>query len=343
MQPCLLYVGTEDGLIVLRVDGDARVDVLGRGLAGNAVRGIAIHPEHPDVAYVACGLRGWGLHRSVDAGQRFEELSFADRWVWDVIVDPRDADTLWVGTEPPMLYVSRDDGATFVACHGIEELPSRPRWTFFHPPFHAGHIHGIAMHPEHPERIFAGVEHGALVYSHDGGHTWHERLIGGDLHRIAIDPGASNRVLAGTGAGLLVSEDAGATWSTVAGASGYVHGIAFDPRQAGRVFLYAHSAAGPLSRSDDGGRSWQRIGRELPSAQPADNLTLHPSAPDTLFYAGDADGGGRLFVSSDAGVTWRALAVQLPKVWRMRAAPLPAQPAVSASQVDQADLAAVGR
>ena len=323
MEACLLYAGTEDGLVTLHLEGDD-IHMRAHGLNGNAVRGIAVHPDDPATVYVACGLRGWGLHRTTDAGATFEKLGFADRWVWDVVFDPNDAGTLWVGTEPPMLYVTRDEGATFQDFPAIDELPSRPGWKFFHPPFHAGHIHGIALHPERPERLFAGVEHGSLVYTHDGGETWQETLLGHDLHRVAIDPADPGRVLAGDGSGLLISPDAGRTWDAVSDLHGkYVHAILFDPRSSERVYLYANSGASPLYRSDDSARSWRPIGAGLPTAAPADNICLHPTQPDTLFYAGDSASGGALFTSLDAGSTWHRMGVELPKVWRMRSALMP--------------------
>ncbi len=323
MEHCLLYVGTEDGLMVLEVEGQ-HVIVRDHGLRGNAVRGIAVHPDEPAIVYVACGLRGWGLHRTIDAGTSFVEVGFADKWVWDVVFDPNDSETLWLGTEPPMLYRTSDAGDTFQPYSDIDELPSRPAWKFFHPPFHAGHIHGIAIHPQRPERIFAGVEHGSLIFSHDGGTTWHETLLGHDLHRVAIDPSNPDRILAGDGSGLLISPDAGSSWEAIPDLLGkYVHGIAFDPESPARVYLYANSSPSPLYRSDDGARTWQPIGAGLPTAAPADNLCLHPTQPDTLFYAGDAGGGGALFTSSDGGSTWRRTDVTLPKVWRMRSATAP--------------------
>jgi len=322
MDACLLYIGTEDGLFVYRWHGD-QVEPVGRGLQGNAVRGIAVHPHDPQVAYVACGLRGWGLHRTRDAGRSFEALGFGDQWVWDVAFHPADPRTLWIGTEPPMVYVTRDEGRTFELHAEIEKLPDRRNWTFFYPPFHAGHIHGFAMHPARPERIIAGVEQGGLIYSRDGGATWSEALVGGDLHRIAVDPGNPDRVLAGAGEGLFLSEDGGETWAAVRPLMGkYIHAVVFDPAEPSRVYVYADDHRSPLYKSEDGGSTWSAIGSGLPTAQPADNVSLHPRQPGVLFYAGDIRRGvSRLFVSHDAGASWRPLPLELPKVWRLRTAP----------------------
>lgn len=319
--PCLLYLGTSDGLRVARLTGDG-LDVVANAIAGNAVRAITVHPDDPTNAYVGCGLRGWGLYHTSDAGRTVETLGFEDRWVWGATRHPDDPETVFVGTEPPMLYRSTDGGSTFDAFEGIDELSSRPEWTFFHEPFYEGHLHGIAIRPERPERIFAGVEHGALVYSHDGGETWAETLVGSDVHRVAIDPTDPDRVFAATGSGMYRSEDAGLEWSKTPDLRGeYLHTIVFDPDEPERMYVYAADDGDPVWKSEDGGNSWRPVGARLPAARPADTLRVHPSDSETLVYAGDTEDGGRLFVSPDAGDTWHPVDHSLPKVWRLEVAP----------------------
>ncbi len=325
MEPCIVYAGTADGVFSFVFDGSDRLAQLGRGAEGNDVRAIAVHPRSPGLAYIGCGLRGWGLHRTRDGGRNFERLGFEDQWVWEVALSPRDPATVYVGTEPPALHVSHDGAQSFERLSGIDELPSRPRWEFFYPPFGAGHIHGLAIHPEHPERIFAGVEVGALIYSQDGGRTWHEALAGHDLHRLAVDPLDADRVLAGTGEGLYVSSDAGHTWQTVEPFEGrYVHGVQFSPHDPSAVYVQVMEDGKPLYRSADRGHSWERLGGELPMARSADSLTLHPDEPEVLFYGGESsEGRSHVFVSCDVGVRWRRLLPELPRIFRLRSASRP--------------------
>lgn len=319
--PCLLYLGTRDGLCVARLT-DGNLEILNRGIEGQAVRDIAVHPADPADAFIGCGLRGWGLHHTVDAGATVEQLGFDDRWVWGVTRHPSDPETVFVGTEPPMLYRSTDAGSTFESFDQLDELPSRSEWTFFHEPFHAGHVHGIALHPDGPDRIFAGVEHGALIYTRDGGETWHDTLLGSDVHRIAVDPTDPDHVLAATGSGLYQSTDAGGEWEQTRDLRGlYLHTILIDPDSPTRRYVYAARDDGPILRSTDGGDTWSAIGEGLPAARPADNLRRHPTDPETLVYAGDtADQTSHLFVSPDAGATWNRVDEPLPKVWRVAAA-----------------------
>lgn len=224
-----------------------------------------------------------------------------------------------------MVWISQDNGETFDACEAIDDLESRPHWTFFHEPFEQGHVHGIAIHPDRPASLFAGVEHGALIYSRDGGETWDETLVGHDLHRIAIHPDDPDHVLAATGSGLYRSRDAGSSWDAIEPLRGtYLHTIQFDPTATDRLFVYADQEEDPIFVSEDGGETWRSAGLDLPAAMPADNLRRHPTHHDTLVYAGDVgERRSQLFVSEDLGETWRAVGEPLPKVWRVEVAPRP--------------------
>lgn len=321
---CVLYLGTEDGLFVYSLDGYRSMNLIGRSLQGNAVRAIAVHPAMSNQAFIGCGLRGWGLYRTNDYAASVQTVGFAEQWVWDVVHQTDNPNVIWIGTEPAMIYQSIDDGNSFTAKEGIEQVPSRKRWMFFHPPFYSGHIHGIAFHPHKVEQVLAGVEQGALLYSLDGGESWQDALAGYDLHRIAYNPNNAEHVLAGAGEGLFESRDGGITWNMLPDMKGkYIHGIAFDPFTAGRVYIYADDGDCPLYRSDDEGAAWLPVGKGLSAAKPSDNLALHPSLPDVLFYAADVTSRESIvYYSNDAGETWSPNSDRLPKVWRVKAASL---------------------
>jgi photosystem II stability/assembly factor-like uncharacterized protein len=320
MIPCELVAGTADGIRRIQINESGESAVVTSGLHGQAIRGIAIHPERPQTYFVAAGLRGWGLHVTEDGGRTFNSLGFEDRWCWDVVVDPANSARLLVGTEPPMLWESLDSGITWREFPNIDSVPGRGNWTFFHPPFHAGHLHGIALSEERPERILVGVEHGGLLLSQDGGNSWTDVMPGADLHRIEIHPRDPDRIFAGAGNGLFLSEDCGESWKAIDQLYGrYVHGIVIDSSNPRRMFVYIDSTQNPIFRSADGGESWEPAGTGLPASRPADPLRLHPSEPGTLFYAADSDEGSTLYISEDDGVTWHCTGLSLPKVWRLKA------------------------
>ena len=321
MNDCLLYVGTEDGVSAYELrDGEATE--VGAGLRGNAVREIDVHPANPRDALVACGLRGWGVHRTRDAGDSWTTVGFEDEWAWGVTRDPTDPDTVYVGTEPPMLYRSTDDADTFSAFDAIADLPSSDRWTFFYEPFEAGHVHGVAVDPENPEHVFAGVEHGGFVYTRDGGETWADALAGYDVHDAAVVPG-TDRVFAAAGEGLLASDDGGESFGRVAGFEGHYV----------KQFCWAgdrlHVDSNPSSSSersdvrytDDGGDTWQSVGN-VPDANVVGDRLLS-AVGDTLFHARDGEDGGRVVATDDDGETWHEVGPVHDNVRVVAAAPLP--------------------
>ena len=161
MWPCEFLAGTADGIWRIRVRESGQAEVVAVSLRGHAIRGIAVDPGNAARVFVAAGLRGWGLHRSIDGGRSFSHVGFGDYWCWDVVIDRENPRRILVGTEPAMLWESLDDGATWRDFPTIDNVPSRSNWTFFHAPFHSGHLHGIAISADRPERIVVGVEHGA--------------------------------------------------------------------------------------------------------------------------------------------------------------------------------------
>jgi photosystem II stability/assembly factor-like uncharacterized protein len=81
--------------------------------------------------------------------------------------------------------------------------------------------------------------------------------------------------------------------------AGPITSLALDPRNASVV--YAASEAGGVSKSVNGGRTWQRL--PVPSGRIAD-LVAHPTRPGVLYAAMGSRG---VFKTQDGGLSWRAM------------------------------------
>ena len=164
------------------------------------------------------------------------------------------------------------------------------------------HIHGIAVDPQDPSRLYLATHHG----------VWHATLDG-TAERISEDrndymgftphhaaPGsflASGHPATGGNMGFIVSEDGARTWVQLSsGARGPVdfHAIAVSAADPDVIYgLY-----GDLQVSRDGGKTW-----EISGSPDADVFDIAASAVDPdLVYAATRDG---LMASRDAGRSWQ--------------------------------------
>lgn len=303
MDPCNLHVGTEAGVATLHWDGEAVTDLVHADVGGT-VRELSVNPDATNEVLAACGLRGWGLYLTEDCGETWESMGFEDAWVWGVTRDPGDPDTVYVGTEPPGIYRSSDGGRTWTDISDFDDLPSRDRWTFFYEPFEAGHVHGISVDPAAPDRIYAGLEHGAFLYTHDGGETWHDALHGYDLHDTAFVPDGESGttdasvVLASAGEGLFLSEDGGASWTEQGFSDWYVKDLLVvdnaDSPTGSRVYVDAAQGAGNTEASiwtSTDGREWTEL-PEVPKVGVTGSCLLAVAPDGTLLHvAGDGESG----------------------------------------------------
>jgi photosystem II stability/assembly factor-like uncharacterized protein len=113
------------------------------------------------------------------------------------------------------------------------------------------------------------------------------------------------------------SRDAGVTWESVA-LAGEADFHALTAHHANPDLLYAFDVAidPGLMRSDDGGRTWERVedGDALLRVGGADALDVHPSDP-SIVLAGTPAG---LLRSDDGGRSWRIEALDGVRVTAVR-------------------------
>ncbi len=327
--PEIVFAGvTHDGLYRSEDGGQRWAKVLDGDL-----RSIAVDPSDDRVIYA--GTEPVHLYRSEDGGTTWREITALQR--------------LPEETRQKHGGLSRAD-ASFSNPkfrHGLQE------WTFPLPP-HEGHITEIFIRPDHPNRIFLSIEHGGIAVSNDRGESWDDASQGIDyldIHRLLRLPVTQDRYVVSSARGLYASDDPSTGWSRAESGCerDYFHEMMMLPgNKDGTPSLLVCAADGSpvrwpatkgdgvwhkgvagaraaLYRSDDGARSWRRIGagQGLPQEMGPMIWSLRPNPYDarSIFagtgevargYAFGTAGAGAILRSDDQGETWRTLKSDLP-------------------------------
>jgi photosystem II stability/assembly factor-like uncharacterized protein len=228
------------GGVARSVDGGKTFTLL-PGIAGQAVKALAVAPSNPDVM-VAGSLSG--VFRSLDGGRTWQRLTPRDhpdlKNLDSIAIDPRDPGIIYAGTQHlawktvdggrtwfqvnvgmiddsdvMTLTVDRWDAGTLwaTACTGIyRSADGAARWTKIKGiPSSARRTRAFAVSPDNLNGLIAGTTEG-LWLSQDGGATWRlatqKELV---VNSIVALPGGT--ILLGTdGAGVVRSTDGGTTW-----------------------------------------------------------------------------------------------------------------------------------
>jgi photosystem II stability/assembly factor-like uncharacterized protein len=173
-----------------------------------------------------------------------------------------------------------------------------------------GETAALAIDPKRPATVYAGEA--VLARSVDAGVHWSSSAAGLTcpfLTALAIDPQSPATLFAGASdlahepsqcGGLFRTDDFGATWRAVSPAFIAHGGLAIDPRTPTRIFAIEYDELGnSLHRSENGGESWTLAPQGL-----LDPLAILPDPSiANRVYAAAIDG---VYVSEDAGITWRA-------------------------------------
>jgi photosystem II stability/assembly factor-like uncharacterized protein len=251
-----------------------------------------------------------------------------------LVCHPSDPDRIWAGAAGGGVWFSPDAGQTW-----------QPQW-------HSEdvlNVGSLAIDPTDPEILYCGTGEANLsadsyggvgIYrTIDGGASWHlfaSRAATGIPARIgviAIDPfDRLHLILGGVGyaemgssaddlGGMYVSFNGGVTWAReefVSKRNYWCHSIAFDPATPGRIYatFTAQGHKSGIYRSVDGGKSWTKLTKGLPSGDRfgRTSLALAPSNPRVIYalaadqLSNHADLILGVFRSTDGGDSWRNIA-----------------------------------
>lgn len=326
-----LLLGTADGVVQMGIDGDSGRAVGVLDAAG--VTALAVDPHNGELAYATTSSDG--LHSSTDCGRSWSRGGDGiDRPTLTCVAVSRshrtgDTGAVYVGTELSALYRSEDGGATFAELPALQDVPSRPTWSFPPKP-HTHHVVSLETDPTDPARIYVGIELGGIIRSEDGGETFLDSVPHQDLdpHQIRTHPKAPGRVYEGGGSSYCESRDHGASWKrdidAIPEEIRYFFTLAVDPGDPDTIvftaardpFTGGAAVPGVTAWSTiyrrTAGRDWHELTTEhgLP---PQDGtrigwLSTDMTTPGELFYTTTP---AAVYRSRDGGDHWE----QIPFVW----------------------------
>ncbi|MBI4317844.1 MAG: hypothetical protein HY675_05090 [Chloroflexi bacterium] len=266
--------------LMARPSGDTPLAVL----QASDFHALALSPDDANV--VLFGHHN-GVMRSDDGGR-----------TWRSLVSRRNFDAMGLNISPAsprqvylaghdILYASMDGGVAWQPL--ANNLPGSD-------------IHGFALSPDEPNRLFAYVVGYGVFTSSDGGKQWQKQSDQLPKDVMALVAGSTQTLFAGSmSKGVLKSVDAGKTWTQSNKGLGGSNVAALAVDLTNRQTVFAGTDSG-LYRSDDVGASW----RKLPF--PGKNvvtLAISPSnAKVVLAIEFVRAGEGRLYRSEDGGSTW---------------------------------------
>jgi photosystem II stability/assembly factor-like uncharacterized protein len=325
-----VLVGTREGVVTIaRATSGSDWRITHRALTDKHISAII---KEPTSGLTFAGAFHGSVDASADDGKTWEPRGngLSQTNVYSLAAQRTNGRVrVFAGTEPAHLFFSDDLGLHWTELPALRSVPSVPKWSFPAPP-HIGHVKHINFDPENPATIYASIEVGGLLRSTDGGEHWEEfPSLYEDVHRLMIHPTDGEFLYAVTGRGLYVGPDAGARWdqwtSREDEIGGYPDGFVFRPSDPKTMFMTAaqdapgtwrttHFAGARISRSRDGGRTWEILRNGLPDRLQAsiEAFCLEEAGGSCAVFA--ATTSGDVFCSEDLGESWQKIISGLPPI-----------------------------
>jgi hypothetical protein len=252
--------------------------------------------------------------------------------------------TLWCGTLPGGLFRSTDRGTSWEMMRTLWDHPKRKQWTGGGADLPG--IHSICVDPRDSRRVWVAVSTGGVWFTNDGGASWvlrgegmraeyvapelaHDPIVQ-DVHRLVQCPSDPQRMWVQHHNGIFVSSDEGQTFTEVTGVEPSVFGfpVAVHPREPDTAWFVPgvkdekrvpREGKLVVTRTRDGGQSFDVLSRGLPQSQAYDIDYRHALALDAAgerLAFGSTTGG--LWVSENQGDSWACITHTLPPVYAVQ-------------------------
>jgi hypothetical protein len=352
----LLMIGTRRGLFLARsTPGRDAWELSEPRLVGHEVYHALLDPRDGRTAWAASAHKVWGahIHRSDDRGEHWTVLESAPHYpderglaaVWCLTPGAAtEPEVLYAGIEPAGLFVSGDRGASWEGVTSLNEHPTHATWQ---PAGGALALHSILVDPRDPDRVYCALSAGGCYRSDDHGATWTPinasvradflprpfPEAGQCVHKLRLHPARPDRLYQQNHCGTYRSDDRGEHWTEVTAGlpSDFGYALALDPGDPDAAFVVPEESShmrttvgGRLTvyGTRDAGASWRPLPEGLPRQHAYVTVLREALASDSLepcgLYLGTS--GGHLFVSRDAGESWRLVAGFLPRILSVTAA-----------------------
>jgi len=276
---------------------------------------ILIHPENPDIVYVAASGHEWtenkerGLYKTTDGGENWEKILYKgpESGVNDLVMDPRDPEILYATTwqrtrlkwNDPRTYENHKNNGVWKTVNGGKNwkqlTDGLPASKFM------GRT-GIDVARSNPDVIYAFVDDYEIAFKAEEGE---------------LDSYGRPKVDVIKGATLYRSDDAGESWKQVSGLneetkkymSGHsgTYGWVFaqmrvDPNDENRIYTLGLW----INISSDGGATFEPDRGKIHMDQ--HGMWIDPDNSNYILAAHD----GGISVTYDKGDNWRNLIEELP-------------------------------
>jgi hypothetical protein len=350
-----ILVSTRKGLITLAC-GNGCWEVASMAFEGVPVTS-ALVDRRDGAIYAALkhGHFGPKLHRSRDGGRTFAEIGTpafppdtADKPSLNQMFTIEPGGTgrpgrLWIGAVPAGLFRSDDCGESWRLVRPLWDVPGREKWM-------GGGNEDTAMHtvstdPRDPDRVVVAISCAGVWDTRDGGTNWTlegEGLVATymppdqqgvrdaqDPHRVARCTSHPDVMWMQHHCGIFRSTDAGAHWVQLK-PPGDDFGFAVaahpnDPQTAWFVPAIKDEQRMPragalaVTRTRDGGKSWEVLRAGLPQRDAYDLIYRHGldiDASGERLVMGSTTGA--LWVSENGGERWQIVNAHLPPIYAVR-------------------------
>jgi photosystem II stability/assembly factor-like uncharacterized protein len=326
-KPNVYYVGAAGGGIFMTQDGGLSWKAIFEKESTASIGAIALAPSNPNLIWVGTGeknvrndvITGKGVYFSSDAGATWKFMGLRDAGqISNIAIDPNDSNIVIVGVlghawgpnAERGVFRTTDGGKTWQKVLFIDEDTG---------------VSSLVMDPGNPMVLFAGMwrvrrypwaldnggTSGGIFRSTDGGATWKKLTEGLPTEatgRIGLGAAPSNprhiyALVENKKGTLYDSVDLGDHWKAVsnnhnlAARGFYFSELQVAPNDDSKVYFLSFN----VMVSEDGGKT----ARNTTARVHVDHHTLwiDPENPNRMINGND----GGVYVSSDAGRTWRYL------------------------------------